>query len=447
MATDVAKDGLTLTMTDDLVTDTSTQRLLVLNNLDDALSTGTLERLLVLDNKDANEAVTTALEILASSTGTITTAIDVSDAEIGTALAIGSNDITTAASTLASTELDILDSGIALSELTDSGTLTAGTVDINGGNIDGTAIGSASTSTGAFTSVSASGAIAANGGITFDNATDTLGAFTAAGNIDLNSTNLLVNIGAGGTDFSGTGGLTLADTLSVTAGGASITAGALAVNSDSITSDGALVINATSTVQLGDGTTNYFDFSETGGPTYHGTARPTVTETIIPEFAGATLTGDGVNNTGTMTSDFCSNGNTNPPDINTGVCATSGDLHNYYSWTAQATNDYDIWVDWQVPSNFDAFASSTAISYYGWRTSVSDSVTLTVYDDNNAVCGSATAISGTVAQWNNTNYADPTGCSAIVAGDIITFRVQLSVGVNDEYARVGEISIDYLAKF
>ena len=148
-----------------------------------------------------------------------------------------------------------------------------------------------------------------------------------------------------------------------------------------------------------------------------------------------------------MTSDFCSKSNTNPPDINTGVCVTAGDLHNYYAWTANATNDYDVWADWQVPSDFSAFASSTAIKYFGWRTSTSDSVTLTVYDDNDAICGSATAISGTVATWNSTNYADPTGCSAIAAGDIITFRVQLSVGVNSEYARVGEIEISYLAKF
>ena len=64
--------------------------------------------------------------------------------------------------------------------------------------------------------------------------------------VDLN-TNLIQNIGNAGTDFSATGGLTLADNLTVTAGGVTITAGALAVNSDSITSDGSLIINATTT--------------------------------------------------------------------------------------------------------------------------------------------------------------------------------------------------------
>lgn len=225
-----------------------------------------------------------------------------------------------------------------------------------------------------------------------------------------------------------------------------------------------ITINSTETFTVSDGTDNFavnhsansfsltsgsnsFTFDADTGPVYAGTARPTKKVTLIPEYPGAVLSGDGTSNVGTMTSDFCSKTNTNPPDINTTVCVTAADLHNYYSWTANATNDYDIWVNWQVPSDFSAFASSTAIHFYGWRSSISDSVTLTVYDDNDAVCGTATAISGTVATWNSTNYADPTGCSAIVAGDTITFRVQLSVGVNSEFARMGEIDISYLAKF
>ncbi len=54
--------------------------------------------------------------------------------------------------------------------------------------------------------------IAANGGITFDQTTDTIGAHTAAGTYDMN-TNLITNIGNAGTDFVSGGGLTLAGTL------------------------------------------------------------------------------------------------------------------------------------------------------------------------------------------------------------------------------------------
>ncbi len=79
---------------------------------------------------------------------------------------------------------------------------------------------------GSFASLSSSGAIAANGGITFDNSSDTLGAFTLAGTVDAN-TNLITNIGDTGTDFVSGGGLTLAGTLT--------TNGTLTVNSDTIT--------------------------------------------------------------------------------------------------------------------------------------------------------------------------------------------------------------------
>ena len=47
-----------------------------------------------------------------------------------------------------------------------SGNITSSNVDISGGSIDGTTIGSTTTSTGAFTTISASGAITASGGVT-----------------------------------------------------------------------------------------------------------------------------------------------------------------------------------------------------------------------------------------------------------------------------------------
>ena len=73
------------------------------------------------------------------------------------AISIGANNILTDGATIASTELDLLDGGITLDELTDSGTLTATTVDINGGAIDGTAIGASTPSSGAFTTLSSTG--------------------------------------------------------------------------------------------------------------------------------------------------------------------------------------------------------------------------------------------------------------------------------------------------
>ena len=101
-----------------------------------------------------------------------------------------------------------------------------------------------------------------------------------------------------------------------------------------------------------------------------GTARHITAVTLAPEYAGATLTGDGTNNIGTMTSDFCSN--TGALAIATAICSVAGDVHNYYSWTATATAvaDYDIYVRYQVPSDFGNIpvAPSPVLSLNGWVT-------------------------------------------------------------------------------
>jgi fibronectin-binding autotransporter adhesin len=204
-ASSAAFDAFTLAMTNDATTDGGNQRVLVLKNNDASGTTGVTERFLVLDNADTDEAVTTAIEILASSTGTITTAIDLSDAEIGTALAIGANNITTAATTVASTELDLLDGGVTLGELTDSGTLTATTVDINGGNIDGTVIGATTRAAGSFTTINGNGNV-------------TIG--------DANTDTVTINAGSSGT------GITFADSTFTTCTALETVSGVLTCGSD-----------------------------------------------------------------------------------------------------------------------------------------------------------------------------------------------------------------------
>ena len=86
-------------------------------------------------------------------------------------------------------------------------------------SLDITGTGAITGATGvSTTTVTASSAIAANGGITFDNSTDTLGAHTLAGTLDA-STQILTNIGNAGTDFiASTGALTLAGVLTANGG-------------------------------------------------------------------------------------------------------------------------------------------------------------------------------------------------------------------------------------
>jgi hypothetical protein len=282
---------------------------------------------------------------------------------------------------------------------------------------------------------------AVTAGIQFVNAG---GGFTTG--IDM--ANLIIsNIGAAGTDFSATGGLTLADALSVTSGGLSITAGAVAVNSDSITSDGTLTIDGTSSVVLG-GSGNTFTFSETAGPTYAGTARPARKVTLSPEFPGATLTGDGSNNTGTMTTDFCENGaSADIPNTNTGVCNTSSDIHNYYSWTTNqgTAQDYDVWIRWRVTDNFAAW-DTNPVQVYGKRTdATNNAVTVFVYDTASAIRNTSGSGGDQVAgtTWAQGNVALTGG--TWTAGSYVTIRAVLNADTGGDSVQLGEINLNYLS--
>jgi hypothetical protein len=180
---------------------------------------------------------------------------------------------------------------------------------------------------------------------------------------------------------------------------------------------------------------------------YLGTARQNTTQLLSPEFPGATLSGDGSQNIGTMTSDFC--GNTGTLTLNTGICNT-GQVHNYYSWTTSqsAQEDYDIYARWQVPSNF---GDTAAFSFSGWRTAVgtNESITVTLYNSAGTSCGSGTigGATGTVGSWVTAVNITYAGCT-ITAGENMTFKTTLSVpGSNTDFVRMGEITIGYNAKF
>ncbi len=131
--------------------------------LDNAASTEGLDASLVLDNSDSDDAVGAAIKIIDAGGG-FTAVIDIAGTLISAA------------------ELNLLDSGITMAELTDSGTFTASTVDINGGAIDGAAIGAATASTGNTTLGDASG-----DSVTFNASTLTVAndlAVTLSGGID-----------------------------------------------------------------------------------------------------------------------------------------------------------------------------------------------------------------------------------------------------------------------
>ncbi len=186
--------------------------------------------------------------------------------------------------------------------------------------------------------------------------------------------------------------------------------------------------------------------------------------TLIPEYSGAVMTGDGSNNTGTMTSDLCS-GTTAPRlNLNPTICGATEE-HSYYSWTAQATNDYDIYIRYQLPSDFAGFSSTTSLKMFGWRSTATEKVQMSVYNASGDQCGDnptfvadgniayGTTVSTSNAAWTQTSLGGVSGdadCDAtagnMVPGSIMLVRIHMTVGTNNSFARAGAITFDYKSK-
>ena len=201
----------------------------------------------------------------------------------------------------------------------------------------------------------------------------------------------------------------------------------------------------TGTVRVGT-STNGIDMSGANGLVLSGTARPTRTVTLVPEYPGAVLTPDGSSNTGTMTSDFCSHSAL--LNINSTACGTTNDEHNYYAWTTTqgSAQDYDIYVRYRMPADYDT-GSMANMRIWGWgTTSANEIVSLALYKGSGTACSTITnAITGNTT-WNEATSASPLGACSIAAGDLVTFKVKLTAGTNNT-ARAGEIRFEYRSKF
>lgn len=158
--------------------------------------------------------------------------------------------------------------------------------------------------------------------------------------------------------------------------------------------------------------------------------------TISPEYNNAVLHGTGV---GTMVSDICSG----PLDINDGsssqptICGAN-ETFNFYKWTSpQATaQTYSIYVTYQLPANFNGFASGQT-SIMGRSDSSNASVNYQIYrndpDSGMTACGSPVQVSsGAVASWQNgvaSGTADPSTCG-FNPGNSIVFKINTTASQN-----------------
>jgi hypothetical protein len=212
----------------------------------------------------------------------------------------------------------------------------------------------------------------------------------------------------------------------------------------------------TTAIRIGDGTNGVSFNDETSNKLrLRGTARNDIDLSLVPEFVGAILRGDGSSNTGSMTSEFCSGASR--LSINTGVCAAT-DEHNYYEWTTSeaSAQDYDVYVRWRVPSDFDAssgFQSNISFTMNGWRTdTTNNSILVNIFNDAGGTCGTADQqVAGTGGAWNSLSFAGMAAdadcnSSNITSGDYIVFRFRMTADTGDT-VRLGELEINYKSKF
>lgn len=205
-------------------------------------------------------------------------------------------------------------------------------------------------------------------------------------------------------------------------------------------------VNTSGSVMAFSDGANSFTFDADTGPLFAGTARPARTHTLSPEYPGATLSGDGGNNSGTMTSDFCEQGaSADVPNTNTTVCNTSGDIHNYYSWTTSqgSAQDYDVWIRYRIPDNFASW-SSNPIQVYGKRTdATNNAVTVYVYDTAGTLENAGgTQVAGTT--WTQTPV-EASFAGSYTAGSYMTIRIAMTADAGGDSVQVGEINLNYLS--
>jgi len=189
-----------------------------------------------------------------------------------------------------------------------------------------------------------------------------------------------------------------------------------------------------------------FTFDPSNGPSYAGTARPTKTMVLSPEYPGSVITayygsGTDTNITGVMSSDT---------DTTQGTS-----IRNYYAWErASATQHfYTVAVRIRLPKDFSAWATSNALQVT-YRTenatSSNSSVDVYVYNENSAtIVASSTGNAST--SWTTVSIDDSAlddGASSEWDAEDETAVIYVRMGSQSgNYAQIGDIVLTYLAKF
>jgi len=203
------------------------------------------------------------------------------------------------------------------------------------------------------------------------------------------------------------------------------------------------VIAQNGTVTIGNSTDGLVFSPTNSGPTYSGTARPSKTITLSPEYTGAILTASNSATTnGNMTSD----------------ASSSANFRTYYEWssTQASLQDYTVAVRVTLPNDFSAWATSNAMTIdfdTATTNAPQNKFDLLVYNPSASVSIPVMIATGNVSSvgktWQTLTIPSSrfTGSTAWnTAGQTATIYLKMYAG-SPAYVQIGDIGLNYLSKF
>ncbi|GIW62866.1 MAG: hypothetical protein KatS3mg090_0692 [Patescibacteria group bacterium] len=222
----------------------------------------------------------------------------------------------------------------------------------------------------------------------------------------------------------------------------------LSVSSTSVFSSS---VTAESSLVIGSGS-DTFSFDPVSGPVFSGSARPSKSMVLSPEYSGAVLTdyygaGTDTNINGIMTSDV-------------GVGTGQSEYTSFYQWvrTSSTLHYYTVAVKVALPKDFSAWESSNSlvIKFATNSTSSSDNVfDVYIYDVNNsstAIVSSTGNVSSTAGAFTTVSFTassgldDNSGVDWDSPGQVAIIYLRMG-SQNSNWVRVSDIQVNYKAKF
>lgn len=306
--------------------------------------------------------------------------------------------------------------------------------------------------------------IDANGNVGIGTTTLTTGKLVLSDNATAPGVDMQLITSTGGTTTTGVDGLqidmTQGDDADATDTNAGLTINMTSSSGDADTLYGMNIGNITggtaseTALRIGTGWDNGL-IIESGGSTnsgfaYSGAGRPTKTISLQPEYAGGVITafyGAGTDSsiTGALTSDADT--------------SASNNLRTYYEWSSSqgSLNYYTVAVRVKLPKDFSAWATSNAlqVDHVTESTNAANNVLdIRVYlesDVTTAVAADTGNVSAVAATWRTETIDDSVlddGASTEWDAADETAIIYLRIGsLSDNYSRIGEIKLNYLAAF